>query len=276
MKRDEICWAMVDREDLLDVLLDEHTPPDLGRRTIPEPGLRDTRLAIGYRDTQGRQGYAPPSLIVISDDTVTETLSWLRTFASGVSPLSQYGRVVLASEWHQFKTRRDTLDLSEQRSDHWASIAVGEALSQMEGETNLQNLPLSRFAGCFTTPIARASLVWGHEDATRTCADRLRQLESDRRFARRPVGVEQLFPVWSIVGASIHDHLSPSEAANLVLEAAGNHFGACDLKSIALGASIQAKEFSGLSSDSVEERVEAFNRLTAEILQQSQPLRNCV
>lgn len=273
MKHEEIRWAMVDREDLLDVLLGEHEPPSLGRWTPPDLNLRGGRLAVGYRETQGRPGYAPPSLIVIPNDTATETLSWLRTFADEVSPLSQYCRVVLASEWLQFEAERDAFDFGKQRSDRWASVAVGEALSQIEGETNLQNLPLSRFAGCFSTPIARASLIWGHDEVIRTCAERLRLLESDRRFARRPVDVDQLRPVWSIAGSRIHEHLSPSEAATLVLEAAVSHLGANDPKSVAFVSSIQAREFSRLSSDSVEERVGAFNRLTAEILQQAQPTR---
>lgn len=273
MKDDKIRWAVVDREDLLDVLLGEYESRDSSRWTRPDLSLLGARLAIGYRDTQGWPSYAPPSLVVIPDDTATETFSWLRTFAGEISPLSQYGRVILASEWHQFEENRNALNLVEHRSDRWASIAVGEALSQIEGETNLQNLPLSRFSGCFSTPIARASLIWGTDEATRTCTERLRLLESDRRFARRPVGVEQLLPVWSIIGARIHDHLSPSEAATLVLEAANNYFRANDPNSFALAPSIQTKEFLELSSDSVEERVGAFNRLTAEILRQSQSTR---
>lgn len=274
MMHDEFRWAIVDREDLLDVLLSEHEPPNLSSWTPLARGLRGAKLAIGYRNTRSRLSYLPPSLIAIPDDSATETFSWIRTFASEVSPLSQYGRVVLASEWHQFENLRSVFDFGEQRSDRWASIAVGEALSQMEGETNLQNLPLSRFAGCFSTPIARASLVWGHDEATRICADRLRQLESDRRFARRSVGVEQLLPIWSIAGSRIHEHLSASEAATLVLEAALNHLGGRDLKSFDLVSSIQAREFPGLFSDSVEERVGAFNRITADILHQAQLIRS--
>ncbi|MCD0492014.1 hypothetical protein LQD23_06860 [Chromobacterium violaceum] len=274
MKHDEFRWATVDREDLLDVLLGEHEPPSLGSRMLSEWELRGAKIAVGYRDTRSRRSYSPPSLIVIPDDSAPETLSWIRTFASEASPLSQYGRVILASEWHQFETLRGAFDFGEQRSDRWASIAVGEALSQMEGETNLQNLPLSRFAGCFSTPIARASLVWGHDEATRICADRLRLLESDRRFARRSVGVEQLLPVWSIAGSRIYEHLSASEAATLVLEAAVNHLGARDLKSFDLVSSIQDREFPGLFSDSVEERVGAFNRLTTDILHQAQLVRS--
>lgn len=273
MKHDTIRWTAVDREDLIDVLLGEHEAPNVGRLTLPEQELRAGKLAVGYPDTSRRQGYAPPSLMVIADELATETFSWLRTYAGEVSPLSQYARVVLASEWRQFEARRESLDFGDHRSDRWASVAVGEALCQVDGETNLQSLPLSRIAGCFSTPVARAALVWGQGDATRHCVDRLRMLEADRRFGRRSVGVEQLLPVWSIAGSHISEHVSPMDAATLVLDTAGRYLGGNDAKSGGGASSARLRDFPGLSSDSVEERVGAFNRLTLEILQQAQPSR---
>lgn len=270
MKNDEIRWAVVEREDLLDVLLGEHYPQDLSRRRLPELDLRGAKLAVGYRGAQGPRKYAPPSLIVIPNDTATETLSWLRTFADETFPISQYSRVVLASEWRQFSATSDALDLGQQRPDRWASIAVGEVLSQLEGDTNLQNLALSRFAGCFTTPIARASLLWGHDDATRTCTDRLRLLESDRRFARRSVGVDELLPVWAIVGAHINEPLSPSDAVKHILKAAGDHLIVLNKQNASSVSSFLLRDISKLSSDSIEERVGVFNRLVSEIMQRNQ------
>lgn len=274
MKHEEIRWATIDREDLLDVLLGEHQPTDLGRYIQPELGLGGVRLSIGYRDAQNRGGYKVPSLVVIADGIATETFSWLRTFADEASPLSQYGRVVLASDWRRFEVRRETIGFGDQRPDRWSSIAVGEALSQMEGEINLLNLPLSRFAGCFTTPIARAALIWGQDEATRICTNRLRQLESDRRFARRPIGVEQLLPVWAIGTAGIEEHLPPLAAASYVLDAAGAYYKANDSMSTPLLSSLMLKDVRGLSSDLIEERVSAFNRLASDILQRAQPNRS--
>ena len=70
MKQDEIRWAVVDREDLIDVLLGEHELPNIGLRMLSEPELRGSRLSIGYKaESQRRLGYAPPSLIVIPDET---------------------------------------------------------------------------------------------------------------------------------------------------------------------------------------------------------------
>lgn len=273
MMHDEIRWSTIDREDLLDALLGEHQPSDLGRHIQPDWGALGGRMALGYRDTRNKRGYEVPSLIVIPDDTATETFSWLRTFADEASPLSQYGRVALTSDWRQFDTRRETFSVSEQRPDRWSSIAVGEALSQMEGEISLRNLPLSRFAGCFTVPIARAALIWGQDEATYTCTNRLRQLESDRRFARRPIGVEQLLPVWAIANARIDEYLPPSEAASYVLDAAGAYYRAKDSKNTPLVSPLMLKDVHGLSSDSIEERVGAFNRLASDILQRTQPSR---
>lgn len=273
MRHDEIRWATIDREDLLDVLLGEHQLPDLDR-IQSDLSLRGAKLAVGYRDVRGGGRYEVPALIVVPDDTATETFSWLRTFADEASPLSLYGRVALASDWRQFEMRRNVMGTSEQRPDRWSSIAVGEALSQMESETSLQNLPLSRFSGCFTTPIARAALIWGSNEATHACTNRLRLLESDRRFARRPVGIEQLLPVWAIASARIEEHLSPSEAASYVLDAAGAYYGAYDRKGAVLASSPMFNEIPGLSSDSIEERVGAFNRIASDILQRAQSSRS--
>lgn len=273
MTFDEICWATTDREDLLDALLGEHQPSNLDFRIQPDIDSRGIRLGLGYRRVRGGGSFSVPSLIIIPDGTATETLSWLRTFADEASPLSQYGRVVLASEWSQFKMRRDSFSLGEQRPDRWSSIIVGEALSQIEGETSLLNLPLSRFSGCFTTPIARAALIWESDDATYTCTNRLRQLESDRRFARRSVGVEHLLPVWAIANARITENLPPSEAANYVLSAAAEYFRARDSKVDPLASLLILKQGLGLSSDSIEERVGAFNQLASNILQRVQSER---
>lgn len=276
MKQDEIRWATIDREDLLDVLLGEHQPPDLDRRMQPDLAPRGARLAVGYRGARDRGGYGTPSLIVIPDETATETFSWLRTFADEVSPLSQYGRVALASDWRRFEVQKETPCIGEQRPDRWSSIAVGEVLSQIEGETSLQNLPLSRFAGCFTTPVARAALIWGHDEATQTCTNRLRQLESDRRFARRPVGIEQLLPVWAIASANIKENLPPSEAASYVLDAGVGYFKANDRKYVPSASPLILKEAQGFTSDSIEERVGAFNRLASNILQRAHSDRGVV
>lgn len=273
MKHDTIRWTAVDRENLIDVLLGEHEPVNAGRLTLPEQELRAGKVAVGYPDVRRMHGYAPPSLMVIADESATETFSWLRTYAGEVFPLSQYARVVLASEWSQFQARRDSPEFGEQRSDRWASVAVGEALCQVDGETDLQNLPLSRIGGCFSAPVARAALLWGHNEATRHCVDRLRILETDRRFGRRSAGVEQLLPVWSIAGSHINEHVSPSDAATLVLDAADRYLGANDAKSGELASLARLRDFPGLSSDSVEERVGAFNRLTLEVLQQAHPAK---
>lgn len=266
MKREDIRWVAIDREDLLDVLLGEQEPPNAGRPSLYELELLKSKLALGIRAAAQHQRFASPSLIVIADDAVPETLSWLRTFAEEASPLSQYARVILSSEWRQFEIRLGSPPSTDQRTDRWASIAVGEAISQVDGETELQSLPLSRLAGCFSTPVARSALIWGQEQVTRTCVDRLRLLEADRRFGRRPVSIEQLTPVWSIASVRIDSYLPPAEAATLVLEVASQHLRS-SLDDVL--APHLLSEHPQLSSDSVEERVGAFNRLAEQLRQKA-------
>lgn len=276
MRQDEIRWVAIDREDLLDVLLGERQALNRDGVLIPSFSPHGNQLILGYRSGQGRGDYEAPSLILIPDDTVAESLSWLRAFADEASPLSLYGRVVFASDWRRFQVKNDVIFCGKQPPNLWPSIVVGEALSQMEGETSLLNLPLSRFAGCFTTPIARAALIWRHDEATQTCTNRLRQLESDRRFARRPVGIEQLLPVWAIASSCIEENLPPTEVASYVLDAGVGYYKANDRKYASSASSLMLKEVHGLSSDSIEERVGAFNRLASNILQRAKSDRGTV
>jgi len=219
-------------------------------------------VAVGFSDSFV-SARPLPALIVIPDGAIAETLSWLRTFAGEAYPLSQYARVISRNDWHQFGRLLNNSSDIGRNIDRWACIAVGEAISQVDGEAGLKHLPLSRLAGCFTMPIARAALVWASDEASQLCAERLQAIESDRRFVRRPVGVHQLFPAWSISIAQIEDYLTPAEAAELVMEAASHHFA--HRPNGSEQPSFVLKKFPTLFGDSVEERVTAFNLLAQEV-----------
>lgn len=261
MKTAPIRWHTLDRNDLFDVVLGEHRPSTVGRLTIPLNEVTSSTFVAGYSEAlSSLKSYQPPSLLVIGDQSSAEMFSWLRAYAAEASPLSQFARVVLVSDWRNFGDDGRNMS-SSQREDRWASVVLGETLSQGEVDVDLHALPLSRGGGTFSMAVARAALIYGPGDATRTCVDRLRLVEADRRFARRSVGVDSLMPVWAIAGADISDS-NPQEAAMLVLDAAFSYLSASGRDSFP-----QSYSFQGMYSDSVESRVVAFNQISSQILQ---------
>lgn len=266
MTQATIRWHIVSREDLLDVLLGEFTPQEEGSSVLPVARAKSGALVLGFQSQPSRVENVSPSVVVLDDFQVSDTMSWLRTYAGEAFPISQYARVVLASDWETFGSGSSMLPLDGSRTDSWASVAVGEALSQSDGEAELMHMPLSRVSSCFSLPVARTAIQFGQGEATRVCVDRLRAISSDRRFGRRQLSIDQLLPVWAIAGAPGSERVSPTNAALLVLEAAGSHFRRQHPSAPTIAVS-QLSDFPGLSSDSVEERVMAFNRLAMEVLQ---------
>jgi len=258
----------VSKEDLLDVLLGEHSPQGLSTPSFPSLDSKGGRLALGYPEESAAGSYAPPSLVVLHDETVADTMSWLRVYASEASPVSQFARVALASDWRTFGEGTGSLRIDDGRPDRWACVAVGEALAQADGDADLQKMPLSRLSSCFSMPVGRASILFGQGQSTRICVDRLRAIASDRRLGRRTVSVDELVPVWAIAGSQVSEHVPAGDAAVLVMEAATQHFRNAAPNARLISPS-QLKDYPGLSSDSVEERVVAFNRLSLEVLQHS-------
>ena len=266
----DIRWQTVGREDLLDALLGELNSPGLRSTTFPTFEVASGRLALGYPDDSSYGGQSPPLLVVLGDEAVADTMSWLRVYASEASPVSQFARVALASDWQIFSDEHRRTISEDFRPDRWACVTVGEALAQVEGETELQGMALSRASSCFSLPVGRTTLLFGRGSATRICVDRLRAVGTDRRFGRRGVTVDQLLPIWAIAGAEFGGYVSPEEAATLVMEAAAAHFRD-SLPSSSRQSSLQLDAYPGLSSDSIEERVIEFNRLSREITLLSQP-----
>lgn len=263
-----IRWFAVGREDLLDVLLGEESPSGRASSTPPLSELRAGKLALGYLDdhepeTSSRSG---PSLVIFEDESATETMSWLRAFADEAFPISQFARVVKLSDWITFSSKRtDSSHGGDFYSERWASVSVGEVLAQAESDVDLRNMPLSRLASSLTLPVGRASHLFGSGDATQQCVDRLQTVSSDSRFARRPITVSQLTPIWALCSAKIEGHLEAHESALMVAEAASG-FLRDQMDPASVEGGVFLERHTGLRSDSAEERVMAFNEFSDEVL----------
>jgi hypothetical protein len=264
MSNTSIRWFAITKEDLLDLLLGEHAPQGIGVSTLPADDVRFGKIAIGYHAASRERSYVHPSLIVVGDQAISETMSWLRVYAEEASPLSQFTRVVQASDWMTFTRGGGSIGFDGIRLDRWASVAVGETLAQSGGDADLLTMPHSRAGASLTMPIARTTLLFGEGDATQICIDRLHTLETDSRFGKHSISVDQLIPIWKIISSGGAKNSSVIEAAALVLAAGTRIFHDAPDHSI-LATTHQLLGNPGLSSDSVEERVLAFHNLSVEV-----------
>lgn len=263
-----IRWFAVGKEDLLDVLLGEVFPSG---DSVSAPSLLELRfgkLALGYKvdDGDAVSSMFGPSVVILEDDSATENMSWLRAFADEAFPLSQFARVVKFSDWVTFSSKEKNLNhVGNFFPQRWASVSVGEVLAQAESDVDLQSMPLSRIASSLTLPVGRASKIFGSGDATKQCVDRLRTISSDPRFARRPITVSQLTPIWALCNTQIEGNLEANEAALMVVEAA-SEFARNQSSPAATGGRHFLESYKGLQSDSAEERVIAFNEFCDDVL----------
>ncbi|WAR43336.1 hypothetical protein [Methylomonas rapida] len=262
MNNNILHWQIFPRDLLPEVLFGVESHKLKGYHNLDIYEIKKENIAVGYPVTRQGSDYAPPGILVLDEESAAETFSWLRVYAPETSPLSQFARVISNDDWKTFNANNHYKQ-KVLREDIWASVIVGEALAQGEADVELAFLPLSRASGCFTTAIARAASIHGTDDATRTCANRLRQIEADRRFVKRSVSVEDLLPIWALAGARFNEPLSPSAAADLVLDAAAKYMS--DAKASTLNI-LRSSEYRKLASDSIEERVLVFQRLVNELM----------
>jgi hypothetical protein len=268
MINNAIRWHILDRDALAEVLLEGLSGQKTGRLDINTTDLHGDRVAVGAHESHGGQ-YNPACLILLREETAVETFSWLRAYAPETSPLSQFGRVVSANDWRAFRPGDLFRNSFTPREDTWACIVLGEAVAQGDTDAELAQLPLSRAAACFSFAMARAACVHGSDEATRTCAERLRFIEADRRVARRHVSVSDLLPIWSITGAKRDEKLSVEDAVGTVLDAAYKYMPELSTQGMRI-AGTHLRGYPGLTSDSIEQRVLAFQQLSNELVRNTE------
>ncbi len=260
MNTPKLTWYQLGRDELPEVAVG--MPVSKSKTPSSEPSIAfnpDFAGSVGFAwDGSNSLEYHPPAIFVLQNQNLKETLSWLRVYARDTFPLSQFGRVLAVDDWCLL-TEDDGIGRSF-RDDRWASVVLGELLAQSDQDAPLDSLPVARAAACFSTAVARAHKLYDSYKATRTCTDRLRAIESDLRFVRRSVSVESLVPAWSMASTSFGNVSSANELAEFIITAADSYEGRSN-------ASASGKKLhlpAGLYSDSIEERVVAFQQTAVE------------
>lgn len=260
-----IRWQMFKPNLLPDALFGYVRPEQFGNTYIHRVQLDENMVAVGFAETERELPYNPPSVVVIGDSGTPEIFSWLKVYAPQTSPLSQFARVISIDDWDAFQNAGANRNFTSHREDRWACVVLGEVLAQGEADVELNAIPLSRASACFSTAMARASIVHGHEYAIHSCINRLMKLEADKRFVRRSVSVENLLPIWSVMGAQIEEIPHIDVIAELVVESARK----LGQKNVTVATELplpKLKQYNALQSDSIEERAIAFKKLASEIM----------
>lgn len=261
MNRRDLRWVGVDKTNLPRLLLGRRIDVSESSRGV-EPAIHESGIAVGFQEEEllGAHG-GTPSVIVFADQVMVEALSWLKAFAPETSPLSQFARVLSYSDWLVFYEGRDghylRRGLIESQPIRWASVILGELLSQTDGTSKLGALPLAHASSCYSMAFAKARLLHESFDVADMCIRRFRSLQEERRLTRRTLSTDDLFPLWDILRRPIPVGLDANVAVDLVLNEA---FSLLKPRARSDFASYVGAE-SGLFSDSIEQRVKAFQML---------------
>jgi hypothetical protein len=141
-------------------------------------------------------------VIVVDDNKTADLFSWLNTYTKESFPLSQFARVVTESDWEILGNEST---IKNRINGPWANIVLGEILGQGEADVDLTYLPLSRAGACFSYSLARAAILYGpHSKVMPMVKDRLKTLQSDNRFLKRQIKVDDLFKLWDLLTSSLN------------------------------------------------------------------------
>lgn len=221
------------------------------------------KISVGLAINDGDQ--ISTAIFVVPNSNYFDTFSWLNTFLPEAFPLSQFARVL--SERDAQVLSYTSPSLANNLSEQWASIVLGELLGQGSVENDVLSVRYSRASACFSAAVSRVWMLYDSRATTETAVQRLMTLENDSRFAKRNVTLRDLKLIWEVMGElgnSLLDE-SPDAVVRLVCRAAS------DIKTSSRKntANFSLDDFTGLRSASVEERVVAFQDLTAEINKRS-------
>lgn len=237
---------------------------EIGRIWNDEQSILRTGIAVGFEAEELRGLHrATPSVIVIADELMVETLSWLKAFAPETSPLSQFSRVLSYSDWQSFSraksdgiVRRGGLGSDPAR---WACVILGELLGQSDGTLKLSAIPLAHAASCFSMTLARTELLHEPRHVLEMCIKRLQSLESEKRLTRRTLSLDDLMPVWELLSGPTPAEPDAVTAVEYILQQASGFVKSRSRNGQSMLSYVGAE--SGLLSDSIEQRVKAFQML---------------
>lgn len=166
--------------------------------------------AVGSWSTT--QGDPLAEILVVRDEDFQDTLTWLNSFFAGLSPITQWCRVLPQSSAERISKRRPTVGLGAMLGA-WVGAVIAECSVQAGGVQNLRDLPGSAAASSATFAAGRAISVWNNYDDLTEIARRHDELSQSLRDGVRRVSADALTPIWSVLsGGSIKPSIADKRA----------------------------------------------------------------
>lgn len=259
MNTPKLAWYQLSRDEIPATTLGTGAHAHKQQQSSPSRAINPDMVgSVGFAwEASHSLEYHAPTAFVLHQQSMAETLSWLRVYARDSFPLSQFGRVVSTDDWDMISIEDGPSHSF--RDDRWASVVLGELLAQSEHDITLDTLSLSRVQACFSIAIARAHKFYDSHRVTRACTERLRAIEADSRFLRRSINVDALVPIWSLASASFGHISNMRDLADFTLTAASSYER--PTQSGLPGLADHLPE--ALFSESIEERVVAFQSVAS-------------
>ncbi|GAB5343355.1 hypothetical protein [Pseudomonas fluorescens] len=257
-------WHLVSKAEVASGLLGEFLSL-YGSWTLSEYDLDRDKIAVGVAATDYGNG-AGPALLVMPEKYAHEAFAWFNVYAPEISPLSQILRVVTFQDWEKYQPKESYAN-NIIRSAQWACLTLGEILAQGDSGLDIPTIPLSRAQACFSLTVGRTAMIYQDIEITQNCIDRLAKVERNNGFVQRPVTINELYPMWSMLEKLTYSRDVAKLNVFDVIENLERDHGR-------IGRKESLTSFSGLLSDSVEERVIAFNKYIETVVTPNTKLRN--
>ncbi|OEO23454.1 hypothetical protein AX279_24425 [Pseudomonas sp. J237] len=252
-----ITWHPLERDEVPSFL--EHGVTSLSPRNIDNTA-RACTIEAALITSRFDSSQLEPALLVVEESAQVDFFSWLNTYSPDTHPITQTIRIIGNFEFQLVE------DLLQQKTDQkfdsrWSNIILGEILAQGDADQNISDIPLSRYLGCFTTTLARASAIYKSDEAITVCARRLVAIEQDKRFVARNISAADTVQCWSFFERNKHRKLTSEYFCGSFIRDLFQGYGTSS------NFIVEASEryLPELLSESIEKRVIAFNNITKTI-----------
>jgi hypothetical protein len=208
-----------------------------------------------------------PCAIVVREDSLSDFLVWIETYAPQFFPISQWCRVLSDRQMRFFETAsRYTLDESTIKA--FSGMVVGELMGQASGDPLrfLETANLSLVQSTFAFAFARTKILWPDDGESAERVSRsLEMISQAGLMPERRLTIDSLQPILEIAGSSSRKYVKVSGAWKsllLAVEELRANDQLSDRAILDLARYFEpAMELVGLSSLSAESRVHIFDAL---------------
>ena len=156
-----------------------------------------------------RSGDPLPDLLVVRAKDRADTIAWLSAFFAGLTPLTQWCRLLSQEQATTIMRLEGGVGLGE-RLGPWVGAILAECSTQSDGSINLKELPGSAALSTATYAAGRAAAVWKDAAYFEDLADRHDELSARMREGPRRLAARNFLPLWEVLadpppGSRPHD-----------------------------------------------------------------------